>query len=67
MRIFNIGRFFMPKNPLLDEIETPEGEMKTNAYVEIESLLEQKAEDLSDYCLPDAQMYAVVKRKLNEK
>ena len=66
MKIFNLGRFFMPKNPLLDELETPEGEMKTNAFLEIESLLSQKAEDLRDYCPPDAQMYYAVKSKLIE-
>ena len=64
----NTGRFFMPRNrnPLLDEIETPEGEMKTDAYTEIKSLLEQKVEDLSDRYSTGAQMYAVVERKFNE-
>ena len=66
MKIFNIGVFFMPKNPLLDEIETPEGEMKTDAYTEIKSLLEQKVEDLSDSYSTGALMYAVVERKFNE-
>ena len=64
MKNFNLGRFIMPKNPLLDEIETPEG--TTDAYWEIQCLLEQKAEDLWDVCRPDAEMYIEVKNKFLE-
>ena len=66
MKFFNLGRFFMPKNPLLDEIETPEKGMETNAYVEIESMLEQKLEDLSDCYSREKYMYAEVSGKLRE-
>ena len=64
MRIFNIGRFFMPKNPLLDEIETPDG--VTDAYCEIESLLDQQAEGVWDSSRSSAMLYYEVKVKLNE-
>ena len=64
MKFFNLGRFFMPKNPLLDEIETPDGE--TNAFLEIESLLSQHAEGLWDSSRSSAQMYTAVKWKLIE-
>ena len=64
MQFFNIGRLFMPKNPLWDEIETPDGE--TCTYVEIKSLLEQKIEGLFDASRSDAVMYQEVKSKLNE-
>ena len=54
----------MPKNPLWDAIETPNGE--TNAYLEIDYLLEQKAEGLWDACRSDAKMYYEAKSKLKE-
>ena len=64
MKSFNDGKFFMPKNPLWDDIETPNGE--TNAYVEIDFLLEQKIEGLWDASRSDAVMYQEARKKLNE-
>ena len=64
MKIFNLGRFFMPKNPLLDEIETPDG--ATDAYCEIQCLLEQQAENLWDSSRSDAEMYIEVRNKFIE-
>ena len=42
MKSFNDGKFFMPENPLWDEIETPNGETNAKYTIKVSLLNEQE-------------------------